>query len=86
VHREYSYVPEPAFRAARRQVLEGFLKRPALYFSPMLARQWEPRARANLQRSIAKLSEPGPPITFTAAPAMESPGEDSSPSRPPVET
>jgi predicted metal-dependent HD superfamily phosphohydrolase len=77
VRKEYSYVPEPAFRAARKQVLEGFLNRSALYFSPMLARQWEPRARANLARSIARLSEPAPPITFTP-PAPQS--------APPVET
>ncbi len=79
VRKEYSYVPEPAFRAARKQVLEGFLKRPALYFSPLLGRQWESRARSNLQRSIAKLSEP--PIVHAVAP--EPPR---APQGPPAET
>jgi len=56
VRKEYAFVPEETFVGARKAVLEGFLARPQLYFSPMLARQWTERARANLRRSLGKLS------------------------------
>ncbi len=57
VRKEYEFVPEEAFRAARAGILQRFLARERLYFSPVLARSWEGRARANLQRSLRKLAE-----------------------------
>lgn len=56
VRQEYAAVPEPAFRAGRRQLLQQFLARPALYGSATGQRLFEARARANLQRSIDRLS------------------------------
>lgn len=56
VRKEYAHVPEGAYIAARKAILERFLARETLYFSPLLARQWDARARANLKRSIAKLA------------------------------
>jgi predicted metal-dependent HD superfamily phosphohydrolase len=75
VRKEYAHVPEEAYRAARKGILERFLNREKLYFSPMLARQWEMRARANLKRSIEQLSKPVPQVvqfTPAVAPGVES--------------
>jgi predicted metal-dependent HD superfamily phosphohydrolase len=55
VRKEFGHVPEEIYVSARKTILERFLAREKLYFSPMLARQWDGRARANLKRSIAKL-------------------------------
>lgn len=55
VRREYAAAPEPAYRAGRRQVLERFLARDQLYFSPWGQDRFEAAARENLQRSIAAL-------------------------------
>ena len=54
IRREYAWVPEPDYRAGRRQVLERFLVRPRLFFTLMMT-DAEPRARANLAREIARL-------------------------------
>jgi len=56
IRREYNYVPPALFSATRAAILKRFLERPALYFTPTLACQWEARARANLARSIARLT------------------------------
>jgi predicted metal-dependent HD superfamily phosphohydrolase len=54
---EYDWVPDPAYKAARCNVLEGFLQRPRLFgtsaYIPL-----EPAARANLLREIAALQGP----------------------------
>jgi predicted metal-dependent HD superfamily phosphohydrolase len=60
VRKEYAFVPDDVFAAARKATLERFLGREKLYFSPMLARLWDARARANLKRSIARLSRSTP--------------------------
>jgi len=59
IRKEYAFVPEDVFIAARKATLERFVTRVRLYFSPMLARQWDARARANLTRSIARLARAG---------------------------
>lgn len=56
VRKEYAFVPEDVFAVARKTILERFLTREKLFYSPMLARQWDAKARANLKRSIAKLA------------------------------
>ncbi|PAX07486.1 HD domain-containing protein [Sphingomonas lenta] len=58
VRAEYSHVPEPAFGAGRRRILENFLSRPALFLSDWGRATFEAAARANLARSIARLSAP----------------------------
>jgi predicted metal-dependent HD superfamily phosphohydrolase len=61
VRKEYAHVPDEAFAAARKAILERFASRETLYFSPLLARQWDARARANLKRSIARLAAKAAP-------------------------
>ncbi len=55
VAREYGFVPRFLFRRKRREILESFLARPALYLTPALAERFEGPARANLARAIAAL-------------------------------
>jgi predicted metal-dependent HD superfamily phosphohydrolase len=55
IRREYAWVPEEAYRAGRRQVLERFLARPRLYWTKALHEGSEPQARRNLRREITGL-------------------------------
>jgi predicted metal-dependent HD superfamily phosphohydrolase len=56
VRAEYAHVPDEAFRAGRRRVLEGFLGRPRIYRTAAFHDALEVRARTNLQRSLAALA------------------------------
>jgi predicted metal-dependent HD superfamily phosphohydrolase len=53
---EYAFVPEAAYRAGRAEVLRTFLQRPRLYFTDVLFRTHESRARSNLRREIGMLT------------------------------
>ena len=53
---EYSWVPEPAFRAGRSAILRSFLERPAIYGTDFFREKYEATARQNLSRSIARLT------------------------------
>ena len=53
VRREYAHVPDTAYRAGRRSFLKGLLARPEIYRQPLLARELERRARANLSWELA---------------------------------
>lgn len=55
VRAEYSWVPEPLFRAGRTRLLRQLLALPALYQHPPLAERWEAPARRNLQAALAIL-------------------------------
>jgi predicted metal-dependent HD superfamily phosphohydrolase len=55
VRREYAAVPDELYRAGRRRVLEGLVKRERLYFTEELHALWEKPARANLVAEIATL-------------------------------
>jgi predicted metal-dependent HD superfamily phosphohydrolase len=55
VRREYAWVPEDLFRDKRREVLEQFLLRPAIYSTTTFRQRLESAARRNLARSIARL-------------------------------
>lgn len=57
VRAEYAHVPEPMFRAGRAAILKRFLDRDRLYFSDWGHERFELPARANLTRSIAKLTD-----------------------------
>ncbi len=57
IAREYSWVPQLAYRAGRIDVLQGFLRRPHLYFTERFRAQWELRARDNLQRELKSLAD-----------------------------
>ncbi|HEY8357690.1 MAG TPA: N-methyl-D-aspartate receptor NMDAR2C subunit [Ramlibacter sp.] len=56
VRAEYAHVETEAFRPRRARVLAGFLERPRIYATEVFFDALEPRARANLQRSVASLS------------------------------
>ena len=55
VRQEYSWVPGFLFKRKRREILEGFLRRPALYNTEHFRSRYEAAARANLSRSIHQL-------------------------------
>ena len=55
VREEYAALPEALFRSRRQAILEGFLRRPTLFSTAFFRERLEVPARANLQRSIARL-------------------------------
>jgi predicted metal-dependent HD superfamily phosphohydrolase len=55
VRREYAWVDEPLFRAARAEILRRFLDRPHVYCTDIFRDRLEARARENLRRSLARL-------------------------------
>jgi predicted metal-dependent HD superfamily phosphohydrolase len=55
VREEYSWVPKPLYRAARRKVLEQFAAREWIYSTAPFRSQYELRARDNITRSLARL-------------------------------
>lgn len=56
VRKEYGWVPEDTFKAVRKQILEGFLQRPAIFGTDYFRDRYEIQARKNLESSIQKLS------------------------------
>lgn len=56
IRSEYAHVPDPDFRLGRQAVLEHFLERDRLYFTPGGRDTWESAARANLTRELGRLS------------------------------
>ena len=57
IRREYHWVPDPAYRMARSEVLNGFLGRHPLYQTAYFRSRYETQARANLERVL----RPSPP-------------------------
>jgi len=55
VRQEYASVPEEEFLRRRKQILLGFLARPAIYGTSFFHQLLEAQARSNLARSIARL-------------------------------
>ncbi|KRA54132.1 N-methyl-D-aspartate receptor NMDAR2C subunit [Pseudoxanthomonas sp. Root65] len=53
IRKEYAYVPGFLFRRKRREILKGFLDRPAIYCTPHFHDALEARARNNLHRVTA---------------------------------
>jgi predicted metal-dependent HD superfamily phosphohydrolase len=56
IRREYAWVAEADYRAGRMAVLQRFLARPWIYFTPRMRQHAEDRARANLADEIVQLS------------------------------
>lgn len=52
VRAEYQWVPLPLYRARRREVLQGFLDRGAIYSSAHFHERLEARARRNLEQAV----------------------------------
>lgn len=57
VRRDYAHVPDELWQTGRASVLRGLLASPRLFVSPAAPEEWEPRARRNLQRELAGLTE-----------------------------
>ena len=55
VREEYGHLSDAEFTAGRTTVLEHLLALPALYRLPAVAREWTPRARANLAAELSLL-------------------------------
>lgn len=60
VREEYAFVPDEAFRAGRAAVLRQLLDLPRLFRTPYGTREWEERARENIRRELAHLTETAP--------------------------
>ena len=56
VREEYAHVPDDAFAAGRRVVLEAFLAAPVLFPDAEIRARLQGRARANLARELAALA------------------------------
>ncbi|MBT1154227.1 hypothetical protein J1C56_01330 [Aminobacter anthyllidis] len=56
VRREYGWVSDADWRAGRGSVLRNFLARPRIFHTDIFATRFEAQARANMQRSLAKLT------------------------------
>lgn len=57
VREEYAFVPDDAFREGRAAVLRHLLGLPRLFRTPYGAAAWEERARENLERELAELTD-----------------------------
>ncbi|MFD3996241.1 hypothetical protein [Streptomyces sp. NPDC058583] len=57
VREEYGFVPDDAFRAGRAAVLRQLLGLPRLFRTPYGAAVWEEKARENLERELAELTD-----------------------------
>ena len=53
VRAEYAWVPWPIYGIKRKQVLQGFLQRQAIYATPYFHARLEQQARANLRQAVA---------------------------------
>ena len=53
---EYAHVPEDDFRRGRSAVLQQLLALPTLFGTARGRREWEPLARANVSRELARLA------------------------------
>ncbi len=58
VRREYAWVPDTAFRAGRAGMLRGLLARDAIYRTDHFRERYEEKARANVRRSLDRLTHP----------------------------
>ena len=56
IRREYAWVPEPVYRGARAEILAGLLGRTPIFQTEYFRHRYEAPARANLERTIARLA------------------------------
>ncbi|MEO8227091.1 MAG: N-methyl-D-aspartate receptor NMDAR2C subunit [Gemmatimonadota bacterium] len=57
IRREYAFIPEPQYRAARRVILANFLERPVIYSTAPFRERYEAAARSNIARAVARLTD-----------------------------
>ena len=58
IREEYAWVPDEAYREARRAVLEGLLQRRPLFQTDDFRNRYEAAARENLERALTALRPP----------------------------
>lgn len=56
IRREYWWVPRARYVAGRRQVLDGFLRRPTIYQHHRFHDKYEVQARANIGAALQQLA------------------------------
>ncbi len=86
VREEYGFVPAPAFRAGRADVLRRLLALPRLYRTPHGARHWEEPARRNLTTELTELAELAGPTGPTAPTGPTGPTAPTGPTGPTAPT
>lgn len=57
IRQEYAHVSYADFARGRTQMLGRFLQRPRIYYTDVFHDRYEPQARINLQRVIARVEE-----------------------------
>ena len=57
IRKEFSHVPDAAYRSGRSDVLQRFMARPVIYPDPGFAARYDQRARANMAREIVLLKD-----------------------------
>jgi predicted metal-dependent HD superfamily phosphohydrolase len=57
IRAEYAHVPDDAFRAGRRRILETFVARPRLFLTATAYDRFESAARANVARELEALGD-----------------------------
>lgn len=57
IRREYSFVPDDAFRLGRAAILRKFLERPAIFSTAHFHERYEARARENLASSLERFTD-----------------------------
>lgn len=55
IRAEYAWVPEAIYRQKRREILSGFMQRPALFRTTPFRVRYEQAARTNLQAALKRL-------------------------------
>lgn len=56
IRHEYAFVPEDAFLAGRRRILERFLAREPLYRTQYMSDRYEAKAKANIRRALERIN------------------------------
>lgn len=56
IRQEYAHVPDDVFRKKRAEILRTFLDQPRIFRTSFFHGRYEEQARANLERSIARLT------------------------------
>lgn len=56
IRTEFSWVPEAGYRAARREAMTGFLRRPRIYRTDLFFEEYETQARKNISEEIERLN------------------------------
>ena len=55
IREEYAFVPDEAFQAGRRKVLQAFLDRDPLYRTELMRSRYEAKAKANIRRALERI-------------------------------